>query len=129
MKEVINHDQMHRATILLLLNELFKWFRLKSIPYPIPWHHSSISPRGPAEDPVSVLHAPPTKLSKEETTRGMECSCVYFQLENTRGYTIPVNKRLAADGSGLREDTINPNFATLLESSYVAVDRHDKKFV
>jgi hypothetical protein len=27
-EEVVNHDQMHRATILLLLNELFKWFRL-----------------------------------------------------------------------------------------------------
>jgi SNW domain-containing protein 1 len=60
----------------------------------------------------------------------MECSCTYFQLENTRGYTILLEKRLAADGSGLREDTINPNFATLSESSYyVAVDRHDKKFV
>jgi hypothetical protein len=36
---------------------------------------------------------------------------------------------LAADGRGLREDTINPNFSTLSESLYVAVDRHDKKFV
>jgi hypothetical protein len=32
-EEVINDGQMHRATILLLLNALFKWFRLKSIPY------------------------------------------------------------------------------------------------
>jgi hypothetical protein len=54
---------------------------------------------------------------------------MYFQLENTRGYTIPLDKRLAADGRGLREDTINPNFSNLSESLYVAVDMHDKKFV
>jgi SNW domain-containing protein 1 len=36
------------------------------------------------------------------------------------GFTIPLDKRLAADGRGLQEQTINNNFATLSESLYIA---------
>jgi len=35
-------------------------------------------------------------------------------------YTIPLDKRLAADGRGLQEVTINNKFAMLSESLYVA---------
>jgi SNW domain-containing protein 1 len=77
------------------------------------------APRGPAEDPVPVLHAPPQKLSKEERDKWNVPACI-SNWKNTRGYTIPLDKRLAADGRGLREHTINPNFATLSESLYVA---------
>ena len=34
--------------------------------------------------------------------------------KNARGYTIPLDKRLAADGRGLQEQTVNNNFATLV---------------
>ena len=37
-----------------------------------------------------------------------------------RRYTIPLDKRLAADGRGLQEVTINNKFAMLSESLYVA---------
>lgn len=36
------------------------------------------------------------------------------------GYTIPLDKRLAADGRGLQETQINDNFAKLSEALYVA---------
>eukprot|EP00544_Gedaniella_sp_CCMP2646_P008637 CAMPEP_0202482390 /NCGR_PEP_ID=MMETSP1361-20130828/1799_1 /ASSEMBLY_ACC=CAM_ASM_000849 /TAXON_ID=210615 /ORGANISM="Staurosira complex sp., Strain CCMP2646" /LENGTH=585 /DNA_ID=CAMNT_0049110247 /DNA_START=89 /DNA_END=1846 /DNA_ORIENTATION=- len=84
-----------------------------------PKHKHIKAPRGPAEDPVPVLHAPPTKLSKEERDAWNVPACI-SNWKNTRGYTIPLDKRLAADGRGLREHTINPNFATLSESLYVA---------
>jgi len=84
-----------------------------------PKHKHIKAPRGPAEDPVPVLHAPPTKLSKEERDKWNVPACI-SNWKNTRGYTIPLDKRLAADGRGLREHTINPNFATLSESLYVA---------
>lgn len=84
-----------------------------------PKHKHVKAPRGPAEDPVPVLHAPPKKLSKEERDKWNVPACI-SNWKNTRGYTIPLDKRLAADGRGLREHTINPNFATLSESLYVA---------
>ena len=84
-----------------------------------PKHKHIKAPRGPAEDPVPVLHAPPQKLTKEERDKWNIPACI-SNWKNTRGYTIPLDKRLAADGRGLREHTINPNFATLSESLYVA---------
>ena len=85
-----------------------------------PKHQHRKAPRGPADDPVPVLHAPPEKLSKEEREAWNVPACI-SNWKNTRGYTIPLDKRLAADGRGLRDDTtINPNFATLSESLYVA---------
>jgi len=84
-----------------------------------PKHQHKKAPRGPAEDPVPVLHAPPQKLTKEERDQWNVPACI-SNWKNTRGYTIPLDKRLAADGRGLREHTINSNFATLSESLYVA---------
>jgi SNW domain-containing protein 1 len=84
-----------------------------------PKHKHVKAPRGPAEDPVPVLHAPPEKLTKEERDKWNIPACI-SNWKNSRGYTIPLDKRLAADGRGLREHTINSNFATLSESLYVA---------
>jgi hypothetical protein len=37
-----------------------------------------------------------------------------------QGYTIPLDKRLAADGRGLQEVSINDNFAKFTEALYIA---------
>lgn len=85
-----------------------------------PKHKHTKAPAGPADDFVPVLHAPPEKLSKEERDAWNVPACI-SNWKNTRGYTIPLDKRLAADGRGLRDDTtINSNFATLSESLYLA---------
>lgn len=85
-----------------------------------PKHMHIKAPRGPAEDFVPVLHGPPPKLSKEEKQAWNIPACI-SNWKNARGYTIPLDKRLAADGRGLRDETtINSNFATLSESLYVA---------
>lgn len=86
-----------------------------------PKHRYIKAPRGPAEDPVPVLHAPnTTKLTKEEREAWNVPSCI-SNWKNMRGYTIPLDKRLAADGRHARETlTVNSNFATLSESLYVA---------
>lgn len=39
--------------------------------------------------------------------------------QNPKGYTIPLDKRLAADGRGLQEVQINDNFAKLSEVAYL----------
>ena len=84
-----------------------------------PKHKHIKAPAGPAEDPVPVLHAPPKKLSKEERDAWDVPACI-TKWKNSRGYTILLDKRLAADGRGLKEHSINSNFATLSESLYVA---------
>jgi len=85
-----------------------------------PKHKHEKAPRGPAEDFVPVLQAPNEKLSKEERAAWNIPACI-SNWKNTRGYTIPLDKRLAADGRHLQETpTINSNFATLSESLYVA---------
>jgi hypothetical protein len=43
--------------------------------------------------------------------------------KNAKGYTIPLDKRLAADGRGLQEVTINPKFAALPQALYIAEDK------
>ena len=40
--------------------------------------------------------------------------------KNPRGFTIPLDKRLAADGRGLQDPLINDNFAKLSQSLYAA---------
>ena len=44
------------------------------------------------------------------------------------GYTIPLDKRLAADGRGLQSSHINENFAKLSEALYIA-DRKAREAV
>lgn len=41
-------------------------------------------------------------------------------LNFSQGYTIPLDKRLAADGRGLQTVHINENFAKLAEALYIA---------
>jgi hypothetical protein len=42
------------------------------------------------------------------------------KLKFFQGYTIPLDKRLAADGRGLQSTHINENFAKLAEALYTA---------
>ena len=89
-------------------------------PFMPPKHMHRKAPAGPAEDPVPVLHAPPTKLTAEERAQWNIPACI-SNWKNSRGYNIALDKRLAADGRHAREaPTVNDNFATLSESLYVA---------
>ncbi|CAN0027796.1 unnamed protein product [Ectocarpus sp. 6 AP-2014] len=85
-----------------------------------PKHKHKKVPRAPADDPVPVLHSPPRKVTVQDQQAWKIPPCV-SNWKNARGYTIPLDKRLAADGSrGLQENTVSPNFATLSESLYIA---------
>jgi SNW domain-containing protein 1 len=84
-----------------------------------PKHKHKKIPRGSGSPPVPVLHSPPRKLTVEDQQAWKIPPCV-SNWKNARGYTIPLDKRLAADGRGLQETTINNKFATLTESLYIA---------
>ncbi|GAA5977382.1 hypothetical protein JCM10908_004959 [Rhodotorula pacifica] len=79
-------------------------------------------PRGPPSPPPPVLRSPPRKVTAQEQKEWMIPPCV-SNWKNNKGYTIPLDKRLAADGRGLQDVHINDRFAQFSEALYVA-DRH-----
>ncbi|KAI8358467.1 SKIP/SNW domain-containing protein [Choanephora cucurbitarum] len=92
-----------------------------------PNHLHKKVPRGPPSPPAPVMHSPPRKLTAKEQAEWVIPPCV-SNWKNTKGYTIPLDKRLAADGRGLQELTINDNFAKFSEALYAA-DRHAREEV
>jgi len=85
---------------------------------PPKFRHTRV-PRGPGSPPAPVLHSPPKPVSKAEAADWKIPPCV-SNWKNAKGYTIPLDKRLAADGRGLAEASINDGFATFAEALYVA---------
>lgn len=59
-------------------------------------------PRGPPSPPPPVLRSPPRKVTAQEQKEWMIPPCV-SNWKNNKGYTIPLDKRLAADGRGLQD--------------------------
>ncbi|GAA5820280.1 hypothetical protein JCM10212_000397 [Sporobolomyces blumeae] len=84
-------------------------------------------PRGPPSPPPPVLRSPPRKVTAQEQKDWMIPPCV-SNWKNNKGYTIPLDKRLAADGRGLQDVHINDRFAQFSEALYVA-DRHAREEV
>jgi len=77
------------------------------------------APRGPPSPPPPVMHSPPRKLSQKDVADWKIPPCI-SNWKNPKGYTIPLDKRLAADGRGLQQIQINDNFAKLSESLVIA---------
>ncbi|KAI7858348.1 SKIP/SNW domain-containing protein [Circinella umbellata] len=98
-----------------------------SDPMEPPSHKHKKIPRGPPSPPAPVMHSPPRKVTAKEQAEWVIPPCI-SNWKNTKGYTIPLDKRLAADGRGLQEVTINDNFAKFSEALYAA-DRHAREEV
>ncbi|EFJ40771.1 hypothetical protein VOLCADRAFT_69109 [Volvox carteri f. nagariensis] len=76
-------------------------------------------PRGPGSPPVPVLHSPPRPLSVKDQ-QDWKIPPSISNWKNPKGYTIPLDKRLAADGRGLQQTQINDKFAALSEALFTA---------
>eukprot|EP00948_MAST-09A_sp_MAST-9A-sp1_P003339 g3339.t1 len=87
-----------------------------------PKHKHVKVPPGPPEDQVPIMHAPAKKLTAQDHLDWKIPPCV-SNWKNSRGYIIPLDKRMAADGRGLQENTINDNFAKFAEALYVAENK------
>ena len=79
-------------------------------------------PKGTGSPPVPVMHSPPRPVTVKDQQDWKIPPCI-SNWKNPKGYTIPLDKRLAADGRGLQEVQINDNFARLSESLYVAENK------
>jgi SNW domain-containing protein 1 len=73
------------------------------------------------------MHSPPRAVTAQEQKDWMIPPCI-SNWKNNKGYTISLDKRLAADGRGLQDVHINDNFAKFSEALYVA-DRHAREEV
>ena len=71
-------------------------------------------PRGPPSPPAPVMHSPTRKVTVKEQQDWKIPPCI-SNWKNAKGYTIPLDKRLAADGRGLQQNHINENFSKLAE--------------
>jgi len=95
-------------------------------------------PRGPPSPPAPILRSPPRKVTAQEQKDWMIPPCV-SNWKNNKGFTIALDKRLAADGRGLqdvrrpehwhhtsrklmtrRQTVINDKFAVFSESLFAA---------
>ncbi|KAI9828427.1 MAG: mRNA splicing protein [Thelocarpon impressellum] len=93
---------------------------------PPKFKHKKI-PRGPPSPPAPVMHSPPRKLTAEDQ-EAWKIPPPISNWKNPKGYTVPLDKRLAADGRGLQDVTINDKFAQFAESLFTA-DRHAREEV
>ncbi|CAA0816848.1 SNW/SKI-interacting protein [Striga hermonthica] len=76
-------------------------------------------PKASGSPPVPVMHSPPRPVTVKDQQDWKIPPCI-SNWKNPKGYTIPLDKRLAADGRGLQDVQINDNFAKLSEALYVA---------
>ena len=60
------------------------------------------------------MHSPPRALTAKDQADWKIPPCI-SNWKNSKGYTIPLDKRLAADGRGLQEVAINDQFAKFTE--------------
>merc|ERR1719310_1782816 len=76
-------------------------------------------PRGPPSPPPPVHHSPARKLTAKDQKDWKVPPCV-SNWKNAKGYTIPLDKRLQADGRNLQDVAVNDKFAALSEDLYLA---------
>src|SRR6201996_5201467 len=88
--------------------------------------HKKIPGRAPSPPPP-VMHSPPRKLTAEDQ-EAWKIPPPVSNWKNPKGYTVPLDKRLAADGRGLQDVTINDKFSQFAEALYTA-DRHAREEV
>ncbi|KAI2608874.1 SKIP/SNW domain-containing protein [Hypoxylon fragiforme] len=93
---------------------------------PPKFKHKKI-PRGPPSPPPPIMHSPPRKLTAEDQEM-WKIPPPVSNWKNPKGFTVPLDKRLAADGRNLQDIAINDKFAQFSEALFMA-DRHAREEV
>ncbi|KAK9481261.1 SKIP/SNW domain-containing protein [Lipomyces japonicus] len=113
-------DVEHRQRIIKLVD-------LPEDPMAPPKFKHTKIPRGPPSPPAPIMHSPPRKLTAADQ-EAFNIPPSVSKWKNPKGYTIALDKRVAADGRGLEDTKINDNFAKFSEALYMA-DRHAREEV
>lgn len=80
---------------------------------PPKFKHTKV-PGRPASPPAPILRSPPRKLTAQDQKDWAIPSTV-SNWKNQKGFTISLDKRMAADGRGLEDVKVNDNFAKFSE--------------
>ena len=108
-------------------DRIFKIVQKQQDPMEPPQFKHKKIPRGPPSPPPPVMHSPPRKLTAEDQ-EAWKIPPPVSNWKNPKGYTVPLDKRLAADGRALQDVTINDKFAQFAEALFTA-DRHAREEV
>jgi SNW domain-containing protein 1 len=108
-------------------DRIMKIVQRQQDPFEPPKHKIKKIPRGPPSPPPPVMRSPPRKLTAEDQ-EAWKIPPPISNWKNPKGYTVPLDKRLAADGRGLQDVTINDKFAQFAEALHTA-DRHAREEV
>ncbi|KTW29760.1 hypothetical protein T552_00967 [Pneumocystis carinii B80] len=120
-------NQMGETADVVHRQRIIKMVEMPQDPMePLKFRHKKI-PRGPPSPPAPVMHSPPRKLTAKEQQEWVIPPSI-SNWKNAKGYTIPLDKRLIADGRGMMDVQINDNFSKLSEALYAA-DRHAREEV
>lgn len=99
-------------------SRIIKMVTAQSDPMEPPRFSQKKAPMNPPSPPVPVLHSPERKLSKEEAAE-WKVPPVVSNWKNARGYTVPLDKRLAARGE-VEVPKLNNRLAEFADSLYKA---------
>ena len=93
---------------------------------PAKWKNKKI-PGAPPSPPAPVMHSPPRKPTAEEQEMWRIPPAI-SNWKNPKGFTVPLDKRLATDGRHLQDITVNDRFAQLADAM-AAAERHAREEV
>lgn len=99
--------------------KLIKIQEVPEDPFAPPQFKSKRIPQGPGSPPRVVLRSPPRKLTAEDQKDWKIPPCI-SNWNNKKGYTIPLEMRLAADGRTKTLPTINENFSKFTSALYAS---------
>jgi SNW domain-containing protein 1 len=91
-------------------------------PHPLPLIILCIGCQDNASPPAPIMHSPPRRLTAADR-EAWNIPHLVSNRKNPRGYTIPLDKRLAAAGLGLHDAQISDKFAYNAEAFFTA-ERH-----
>eukprot|EP00736_Rhodelphis_marinus_P006422 Rmarinus@m.16189 len=101
-------------------NRVIRMVAMQEDPLDPPKFRRKKIPKGPGSPPVPVMHSPPRNVSFEDQKNWKIPPCV-SNWKNAKGHTIPLDKRLAADGRSLQDVQISDNFAKLSDTLDIAM--------
>jgi len=85
---------------------------------PPKFEHKRI-PRGAGSPPPTIMHSPPRKLTVKDQQDWKIPPCI-SNWKNAKGYTIPLEMRLSADGRTLQQHTISDKFGKFADAMFIA---------
>jgi len=81
---------------------------------PAQFKHKRVA-AGPPSPPTTIMRSPPRQLTLQDQM-DWKVPASISNWKNARGYTLPLEMRLAADGRTLQQHTINEKFAGFADS-------------